>query len=368
MHPHLYFLMLLWKPKWLAWWFSGREHRGLTYNARQPKGMLLWESEELDYEPHGISAPRHAIKSQAIRCLRINKTLLFAEGVWMDSDGFSKLGLKYPTDGNTFHGYFVLHARLKRKVRKVDSGVLLYNRWSIKNYYHWMTETLPRISVWAKHPWATQIPLLLPENPPSFCIESIQALNPDLPLLFFNGANELLKVNKFYFITEPWLDIPSGNLMRQTVKELCLNLSVQVHLGKKIIFALRKQGQSRSIENIAEIKSALLDLEIEYLDFESKSFLEQMAIMREAKGLVGVHGANLTNLMFLPANSWVIEISYQMLQNPPWNRFCYRHLAQACNAKHSFFLDTEACADMEGSVRLNVPKFRLAIEAEIQHA
>lgn len=368
MHPHLYFFMLLWKPKWLAWWFSGREHRCLTYNGKEPKGMILSESEELGYQPYGISSHSDPIKSQAIHCLKIKTALLFPEGVWINPDGFSKLGLKYPSDGNTFHGFFVLHSRLNRKVRKVDSGVLLYNRWSIKNYYHWMTETVPRLSVWAKHPWATKIPLLLPENPPSYCIESIHALNPNLPVLFFNGANELLKVNKLYFITEPWLDIPSGKLMRKMVKELCPSLSVQMHSGKKIIFALRKQGQSRSIENLVEIKSALVELEIEYVDFESKSFLEQIAIMRGAKGLVGVHGANLTNLMFLPSNSWVIEISYPTLQNPPWNRFCYRHLAQACNAKHSFFLDTEACSDMDGPVRLNVPNFRLAIEAEMQHA
>lgn len=367
MHPRLYFIMLIWKPKWLAWWFRGRERDGLSYDERLPTGEVLSESEELGYVPYGISDFGLSTQSQAIRCLKFKSVLLFSEGVWIGRNGLNNVGLKYPTDLNTFHGFFVLDARLKRKVRTIDAGVLVYNRWSIKNYYHWVTETLPRLKVWAKHPMAYRVPLLLPDNTPSFCIESIQALRPDVPLVFFNGEKELLKVNNLYAITEPWLDIPSQNLIGQTIKELCLNLSENVPCPKKLVFAVRKQGQSRSIENLDEVKATLTGLDIDFVDFESKSFLEQIAIVREAKGLVGVHGANLTNLMFLPVNSWVIEISFPLLQNPPWNRFCYRHLAQACKTKHIFFLDAEGAAGMEGPVWLNAPKLRLAIEAEIQN-
>lgn len=368
-HPRLFFWMLVLKPKWLAWWLAGKESQGLTYDNSPIEGPILAEAETLGYKPFGISEKNLPSKTRNVQAHKYHAALVFSEGFWISSKGLGRIGLKHPSETKTLHGFYVLEARLKRKVRRIHSGVLLYNRWSRNNYYHWMTETLPRIRVWSVRPEAANYPLLIPSSFPDFCLESIKAMAPHLPVFTFSGELELLLVQRLFFISEPWADIPSKNLLRKTIAGLYLNVEFNSKPDFKLVFALRKSGLSRSILNISEVRDALSAIPVHYVDFDDLPFREQFLLMRGARGLVGFHGANLTNLMFLPEGGQVVEISFPFLQASPWNRFCYQHLAQACGLDYTLFLNANTTEEsMDGPVWLDGPKLASILASRLQNA
>jgi len=369
MRPRLYFLLLIWKPKWLAWWLAGKEKASLTSDTNSPKGILLAEEEPLGYKPFGIPEPALPAKTRAVYAHEYASALVFSEGVWLCPKGLAQLGLKHSSESKTIHGFFVLKSRLKRRIHRRERGVLLYNRWSMNNYYHWMTETVPRLRLWMAHPEAPITPILLPKSFPDFCIESIKLMAPQLPVFRLSGEEELVLVKRFFFISEPWADIPSSGLLKKSIRALYANIETNRPAPTKFVFALRRPGLSRSILNVAEVKEALAEIPVNYVDFDELAFRDQLVVVRNSIGLIGFHGANLTNLMFLPAGGQVVEISFPFLQAAPWNRFCYQHLAQACGLDYTLFLEANTTEEsMDGPVWLDGQQLSFLLASKVQDA
>ncbi|QPG94344.1 hypothetical protein C2857_005739 [Epichloe festucae Fl1] len=61
-------------------------------------------------------------------------------------------------------------------------------------------------------------------------------------------------------------------------------------------------------ELIESVKKAVPHIRLEIVDFAKFSIAEQFKMVRETDLLVGVHGAGLTHIMFLPPGSAVVEI------------------------------------------------------------
>jgi hypothetical protein len=80
---------------------------------------------------------------------------------------------------------------------------------------------------------------------------------------------------------------------------------------------------------------ALLELlkkkrpDLEWLVFDSQPFLETVALFSRAQIVVAPHGAGLTNMLFSPPDTRVIEI--MPTKNP---NLCYYHLAALLKFEH----------------------------------
>jgi hypothetical protein len=85
-----------------------------------------------------------------------------------------------------------------------------------------------------------------------------------------------------------------------------LVLPIEMNKGEKI-FATRRGG-ARFLKNNADLEKAFSDLGFSIIDFGEYSFEEQVNISRQAKVMVGLHGANLTNVAFMSSGAKVIEI------------------------------------------------------------
>jgi len=57
------------------------------------------------------------------------------------------------------------------------------------------------------------------------------------------------------------------------------------------------------------MKASLPDIEVRVVKFGQMSFLEQVTAMHDTGILVGIHGADLTNLMFLPVGAAILEVN-----------------------------------------------------------
>jgi capsular polysaccharide biosynthesis protein len=81
----------------------------------------------------------------------------------------------------------------------------------------------------------------------------------------------------------------------------------QTNFGWKI-FVSRSSAASRRIVNEAEIEPVLAEHDFVLVDPAEMSILDQAALFGRATAVVGPHGAGLTNLLFSPPGTKVVEI------------------------------------------------------------
>ena len=77
----------------------------------------------------------------------------------------------------------------------------------------------------------------------------------------------------------------------------------------KNIYISRNDSKNRSITNEKDVVNYLKKFDFEVYELSKISFLEQIKIFCEAKIIVSMHGAGLTNLIFCKPETTVIEIA-----------------------------------------------------------
>ena len=91
-------------------------------------------------------------------------------------------------------------------------------------------------------------------------------------------------------------------------------------------------SQKRSVPNLPEICASIDDGDLRILDAAKVGIYEQIVLHSHAKILVGQHGAGLTNMIWMPAGAYVIEILPPM---PAEARNIFEHLASTLGLHYS---------------------------------
>ena len=81
-------------------------------------------------------------------------------------------------------------------------------------------------------------------------------------------------------------------------------------------------------QEIADALKAIDKANVKVVDLAQISFEEQVRLMRNTSVLIGVHGAGLTNLLYLPTQALVVEISTRKNGDPD---FYFKNIAQWAN-------------------------------------
>ena len=78
----------------------------------------------------------------------------------------------------------------------------------------------------------------------------------------------------------------------------------------------------RRLVNLIDLSQAISSLNLSYrvIHFENMTFAEQVSSLRFTRVLVSMHGAGLSNIIFLQPGSTVIELMHPLL-NAPFYRF-----------------------------------------------
>lgn len=224
-----------------------------------------------------------------------------------------------------FQDTLLLRQWLGQKV-KVSGGdiAVCHNQWSTENYYHWLIDSLPRLlALRSLHPGMR---LMLPrassfQDVPEYISSSAALLGfPDqLPI----NPRQMLSAES---VVLPGLTATSlsqrPELIRQVQAELIAALCPQTVRPFRRVYASRVRGLPRNLLNEPEVELWLQLLGFEKVYFEQMSLLEQARLMRETEVLIGVHGAALTNMLFLPTHAKVIEFHNEEYGDP-----CYLRLA-----------------------------------------
>jgi hypothetical protein len=232
-----------------------------------------------------------------------------------------------PEFKSRFQDTFLLRQWLGEVVELPESepGIAVaHNQWSAENYYHWLVDTLPRLLILRKK--YPNYLLLVPQPlPPKELPDYIQksAAVFGFTKYFPLTTNQILKA-KHLVLAELTAEslFQNPELMVQVRQELITALCIDKPTPTRRIYASRATQAVRRLINEADIEELLQSYGFETVFFEQLTFLEQVQLMRETKIFMGTHGANMTNLMFLPQESTIIE-----LLNKEDGDLCYFRLA-----------------------------------------
>jgi hypothetical protein len=239
--------------------------------------------------------------------------------------------------------------RKKQVVR--DKVVWCLDGFSTGGYYHWITEILPRL--WMVKEELPGMYFAIPDyffDKWPFSKEFFALLGVKNFLVIENQRKYLIE--SLILPTRPGdpfyrQHIPLANGVRW-LQQSANKVSSQ-KFGKRIFISRGKAGY-RKIVNEEELIPVLKKYEFDILYFEELSLSEQISVCENAEVLMGLHGAGLTNLVFLPSGSKVIEIrpsnTYHMYN-------CFFTLSHHFDCEYNFVLCNYAPSTLPTEKRID---------------
>ncbi|WP_282041253.1 glycosyltransferase family 61 protein [Halomonas alimentaria] len=193
---------------------------------------------------------------------------------------------------------------MKRWPEQLDMDCMpafIHSQWS-KGYFHWVTESLPRaIILRDKFPDAC---VLLPKYYNTFHSDSLSLL--DVNCDYFPSHN--LKLSYAAITSCPrHYGTTDQSLLLRVSEEVRGRVSSKLNYGDKVYISRRK-SRGRFVINESQVVQLLEKYGFVELVPEDYSFAEQVAIFSKAKFLVSIHGAGLTNMVFMPPGGAVLEL------------------------------------------------------------
>lgn len=239
---------------------------------------------------------------------------------------------------------------------------LVHELWSARNYYHWVCDALPRLILLQQfYPKCT---LILPDPTPDYITNSIKLLGYEKTVRI--DVNTIVKAD---YLVRPEAVSPNGEqhpYLINKVKDLLTSNRNQTS-NQDRIYVSRLKANVRRIVNEDEVIKLFTSYGFKIVYFEDSSFEEQVQMMQNTKILAGAHGAGFTNLLFMPDNSFTIELINKNAVNT-----CYYHLASNTKIHHSVILcdaiEQAGIALNDFDIQVNIEELKSTLELVTQAA
>lgn len=250
--------------------------------------------------------------------------------------------------GKYLLGKYVKYSKIK--LNPDEKYLLAHDSWS-NGYFHWMCDVLQKLYL-TKELLNKHVLLLPARLDHTFIRASLQLLG--IKKIFLLPANA--------YATVPHLTAcppaaPSGNYNEdiiQSIRKDLLNSVLPVNtIFTERIYISRSKAQRRKILNESEVISLLEKYRFKKVHFEDYTMSEQINIARNSKYMVGLHGAGLTNVLFMPPKSSLLELK---AENDSTNH-CFFSLASAVGVDyHYLFCKRENTMEtvQDGNIFVNI--------------
>lgn len=222
----------------------------------------------------------------------------------------------------------------------VNKGIWIIDDWS-KEYFHWFSDALIRYK--SCENLIDDHRVLIPDvfSEKKYIIESLEILKIDY--IIYDTKKTLIKD----------LILPSHMSRTGNFNPFYLNELRKSFIGFdkintfKNIYISRGKANKRKILNEDELFPILEKYNFEVHFFEEYNLNEQILIMRLTKSLVSLHGAGLTNMLFMPENGNIVELR----NNNDSENNCF--FSMASDLKHNYYY-LECYGDSSDTHNVNV--------------
>lgn len=198
------------------------------------------------------------------------------------------------------------------------------------NYFHWLTDCITRLL--AVEPYlAGELVLLLPGKLEgiAFVRDSLSAFG--IPAVYYSPDRAVLVDT----LILPSHVAPTGNYHSGVIGQVRSRFSASSGPAEGRVYISRKNADRRTIGNEDEVRAAMEANGFETHYFESYSFRQQVEIMSRTRCLAGLHGAGLTNMIFMPPGGRVLEMR---VENDAHNN-CYFSLASEMGLGYYYLIN-----------------------------
>lgn len=222
-------------------------------------------------------------------------------------------------------------ALLTRFSPVIENGIWITDNWS-DNYYHWFAEVIPRL--YAARINGYNAPVILPAKYRNiqFVQHTLNILQSEPPI--YIQPKKSLKIKQLMVATHLGLPgISNDDIMFNLATFLREGLSIGPTKGKRI-YVSRSQSKMRNILNEEQLLPVLKKFDFQVVHFENLSFEKQVELAGSSSIIMGPHGAGLTNMLFMPEGSKVIEI------HPASSKINACFFALCSALKHDYFYIT----------------------------
>ncbi len=232
-----------------------------------------------------------------------------------------------------------------RQTINVDLNLLLATDDHSNGYFHWLSDVLPRLELQPRGHLAVPVVHLFP-----YVLETLKAY-PELQPILISKGQRLMAPS----ITQISPVAPTGNyrpeIMQAIRRRFLSYFARDVRFVGKKVWISRQRAPKRKIVNEVDLIPILEKHGWEIVFMEDLDFAAQVKLMAESVALGGLHGAGLTNMLFIPAGGSVLEIRFR----GDAHNNCYFSLASAMEHDYWYLqADSVQGADTHaGNVRLD---------------
>ena len=248
-----------------------------------------------------------------------------------------------------------------------ETYLLIHHPW-YGNYYHWMSETILRL--WSVKDQTSAMILLLPDTHllSKYMLPSLAPFN--FKDIYYIPVRKSLLIRRLY-VTQLKPKVPAyiPRALRDLNKiylDYIISSKVKVDDIGGRVYLSRKKANKRNVVNEDEVISILQQNDFIILENENYSFFEQIAIYSKVKYLISSHGAGLTNMLFMPANSVILEFHKRITNADDQHSLVFWYMADAL--KHKYYhqlcepVDNEANY-FKADITVDIPLLKRNLEA-----
>ena len=186
--------------------------------------------------------------------------------------------------------------------KTIKKGILL----TANSFYHWLVEDLPG-TISAMETFPQEIPLIVIKKPPHYVENFLKTTTRSVI-----RTNDFTNVQKLYIV-----DKGSSSGWPHPTDLKILNdykpfKSVKKRSQQKYIYISRLKS-SRSPSNENQIQALFEKNGFTVYHLENYDLLQQISIVSSARVIAGIHGAGLTNLVWMEKNCTVLDIANENL-------------------------------------------------------
>lgn len=287
-------------------------------------------------------------------------------------DGYFRINAQSLLSPDYYRGHFTLKHYLKKvllkKKRNLPSNskyLLAFDEWG-SAHYHWFCDTLPRI--YSVRNILNDYYLLLPAHSAYIecvALETLRLLDLTPKGIEYVKYGELLRVESLTLVTRAGMPgYTNDGLMKLLSEEILSAMNLKGITTSKKLYISREGADFRKVLNEKEVQQVVKSFGYEVIKYEEMSIREQIEITAHAHAIVSIHGAGLTNMMFMQPGSNVLEFRRDRI----YHNQCFWHLADALN--HNYFYlfgepDNESLALEADGCNLTIDTSKLAKVLEL---